>query len=314
LLVFNYFFIKIIYILAKNETMGYLIQNDYNRLIQDPILSQIISGNLFLLPLAEASAQAEIISYLVQKYNTEKEFTNTQVYNNLSIYHANDRVYLNPMPYNNSSPYNIGDFVLQNAQVYIAIATISIPESFNIAHWDLVGNQYDLYYAPLPFSEFQVTNYYNIGDHVFWNDIIYLALKSTAQLTHDNLINYYDSNNVPYPNPFPDDPINGPAYWLSLGGYSIPAGSLLNPFLFTFGDNRNPQMVEVMIDNSIYKLYKRLSPKPIPEDRANEYKKNLLWLVNVAKGKDITANIEEYQPMKGSNFRYGTKIKQINSY
>ena len=59
--------------------MSYLIRNDYKNLIQSDNLAQIIGSDYNLLTLAESTAKSEIISYLKGKYDTDNEFTNTEV-------------------------------------------------------------------------------------------------------------------------------------------------------------------------------------------------------------------------------------------
>ncbi len=53
---------------------------------------------------------------------------------------------------------------------------------------------------------------------------------------------------------------------------------------FTKGDNRNQQMVAYMLDIMIYRMYTRIAPKNIPEDRKHNYDIALIWLQNAARG------------------------------
>src|SRR5688572_17863462 len=120
--------------------MAYLIDNDYDRLIQDVSLSQIISGKPMLKIRGEAAAIEEVKSYLRAKYEVAKEFTDTTVYGNTVTYKATNRVYINSSPYSAASTYNVGDMVLQEKKIYRNITQITIGEAFNIAKWELVGD------------------------------------------------------------------------------------------------------------------------------------------------------------------------------
>lgn len=294
--------------------MGYLIQSDYNRLIQDVSLSQIISGNLSLVRLAEQSALTEIKSYLVQKYDVAKEFTNTLPYNPTATYKAGDRVYLDAAAYDQTKTYALKALILINGLVYECTTAITVAEVFTQAHWQLLGNQYDFFFAILPQPEFQLNGLYNKGDQVFWKDKVYRAKLPSIVYTHDDLIQLNNTNNYPYSNIFPDDPVKGSTYWTSSNTYSVPADSILQTQYFSSGDNRNQQMVMYVLDVVIYHLYRRIPPHVVPEARKDAYKVVLGWLMNVAKGNDITADLEKIQPPSGKRIRFGSNTKQINSY
>lgn len=207
--------------------MGYLISNDYDRLIQDASLQQIISGNPILQLKAENTAITEFKSYLRAKYDVDKEFTNTQVYNPQATYSAADRVYLDALAYNSGATYTQGQLALQNGKVYQCTTLIAIPEAFNPAHWVLLGNQYDIFYANYPFPVFNLLKNYSIGDKVFWNNHTYTCKIATQLISQDMLIQYSATNQVPFQNVFPDDLKLGSQFWTDNGIFVIPAGNLL---------------------------------------------------------------------------------------
>jgi hypothetical protein len=203
---------------------------------------------------------------------------------------------------------------IASGQIYLCNTPITTPESFNPAHWTLLGNQYDMFYVQLPCPEFVYTNFYNIGDQVWWKDIVYKCIVPTPVLDHEVELQYATLSNVPYPNIFPDDPVNGSINWKNMGVYSVLGTSLLNPTLWTPGDNRNQQMVEYMMDTVIYRLYKRIAPKDIPKDRRDAYSIVLGWLKECARGDQITANLIKIQPYVGQRIRFGGMEKNFNSY
>jgi phage gp36-like protein len=207
--------------------MGYLIPSDYNRFIQDVSISQVVSGNAAYQPLAEVAAQAEISSYLRQKYDVAKEFTNTSLYNPQATYSAADRVYLDATAYNAAATYVQGQLTLQGGKIYQCTTTISVPEAFNVLHWVLLGNQFDIFYGNYPYPVFNLYGQYKVGDHISWNNHSYTCKIASIQFDHETVIQLVNTNNIPFRNVFPDDVVNGPANWTDNGLFVIPAGNLL---------------------------------------------------------------------------------------
>jgi len=408
--------------------MGYLYPADYNKVIQEVSLQQIISGDRTLIASAELFAQGLMVSHLRQKYDTAQEFTNTQPYNPQVTYNANDRVYLDALAYSALSTYTEGQLCLQSGKVYQCIVAIMTPELFNSSHWQLLGSQFDLFYANYPYPVFNLQKNYSKGDQVFWKNRTYTCIVGTWFYDHQSLLQFEATYNIPPQNYFPDDSINGSKQWRDDGLFVVPAGNLLTTsptqtvtlfqaredlilvagvtidmipgtneytppangqpgslvgwtfsverrgigtmqegvdyeydqtenvlrllkagdkfgnneiFIvhfqpitnqpipvptsglsayqvimtyFTKGDNRNQQMVAYMIDVMVYRMYSRIAPKNIPEDRESNYKIALMWLRDCAKGDDITADLVKIQPAQGKRIRGGSDIKRQNSY
>ncbi|MGN6416134.1 MAG: hypothetical protein ACTHMC_01490 [Pseudobacter sp.] len=296
--------------------MGYLYPADYNKAIQDVSLQQIISGDRSLLASGELFAQGLMVSHLRQKYDTAQEFTNTNAYNPSSPYGANDRVYLDAPAYSATASYNVGELCLQGGKVFQCTVAISVGELFNPGHWLLLGAQYTLFYALCPDPVFNLQGVYSTGNKVFWKNRIYTCINATWFYDHQSMLQFGATYNVPPQNYFPDDPINGSKQWQDNGAYIVPPGSLLStdPVYFLAGDNRNQQMVAYMLDVMIYRIYTRIAPKNIPEDRESNYKIALMWLRDCAKGDDITADLVKKQPLQGRRIRGGSDIKRQNSY
>lgn len=379
--------------------MAYLIQNDYKKLIQTDNLSQVIGSDANVLIGVELAAQAESISYLVQKYEVAREFTDTVAYDPAYIYKANSRVYLDAPTYSPNATYLLGQLTLYNNYVYVSNTPIAVPEVFTPSHWVLLGLRYSIYYVPLPEVEFKLSGNYSVGDKVFWNDKIYTCLISTSYYSQDTLLQFGKYSNIPYPNIFPDDPVNGKQYWGEGVDFEVPAGTLYNspnnyapqyvqtfqsqytapndnitevvlpelidqniiqiqreikPLLFSeytfdkdsgtinllngglvqgeslfilysnilmvnaanywkFGDNRNQQLVNYMIDIALYHVHSRISPRNIPDLRVKRYDDAIRWLKMAGRG-DITADLPLIQPKQGRRIRYGGTIKNINNY
>lgn len=293
--------------------MSYLIANDYLRQITDVSIQQVIAGNAYLQSWAELTAIKQVSNYLRQKYDIDAEFSNTLLYNPNTIYKAANRVYLNASPYNSSSTYSLKDLILQSGNVYQCKTAIGVPEAFTIAKWDLLGAQYDIFYAVCPHLLFNVNCLYLKGDQVFWKDKNYTALVRTHLTTHEEAIQYASTNNLPLQNVFPDDKVTGSKYWKDDGAYTVAAGSLLDSTKWMKGDNRHPQLVMFTIDVALYHLYGRIAPKAIPEVRTDRYNAAIAELRMMAKG-DISSDIQKVQPDKGSSIRWGSNVKQQNSY
>jgi hypothetical protein len=292
--------------------MAYLIPSDYLRLIQDANLSQVITSNPVVQGGAELAAQAEAISYLRQKYDVGREFANTSKWNQSSPYSAGDRVYLDAFAYVSTQTYHIGDLVLYLGKIYECILTTT--GTFDSAAWNVLGNQYDLFYVLNPYPMFDLTKLYNVGDLVFWAGAVYSCLVQTPVLTHEDGIQYYQSNQIPYANVFPNDPVNGSQKWQWQYNYLVNGGSdIQNQSIWSASDNRDQQMVMFFTDITLYHLHARIAPRNIPDLRVARYEAAIDWLKMCAKG-DITPNLPLLQPKQGARIRFGGQVRNINSY
>lgn len=294
--------------------MAYLIAADYNRLIQDVSLSQIISGNAYLKGHAEAAALTEIKSYLRAKYDVDTEFTDTTLYSNIATYKAANRVYIDASAYSASATYALGSLVLQAGNIYRCTIAITVAEAFTIGKWELLGVQYDIFYCSYPKPIFNINGIYKKDDQVFWKDKIYTCIIPTGSIDHQSLIQYNSTKEIPYTNVFPDDASYGAASWGNGTTYTVPAGSILDTTYFTKGDNRNQQLVLYTLDVAIYQLYCRIPPQVVPEERRNRYFAVKDWCKSVSKGNDVIADIVKLQPPQGNRIRYGSRPKQDNYY
>ena len=311
--------------------MGYLISADYLKQIQDVNLQQIISSNTSILSAAETAAQAEAKSYLQQKYNIAKEFTNTTKWDRTAPYSAADRVYLDATAFVAATAYALNDLALYQGSVYSCI--VAGAAAWNTSNWELLGSQYEIFYAAFPFAVFDYKKIYPVGTQVYWNGHTYTCLIASKQITHEVAIQYNQISNLPLGNIFPDDVVNGEKYWKDDGAYIVEADTdILNAAFWTAGDNRDAQMVEKLIDITLYHIHSRISPRNIPALRDIRYmgsaehrfaKDNgqlnypvysaLGWLQACARG-EVTPNLVLIQPNAGSRIRFGGTVRNINSY
>ena len=311
--------------------MAYLIPADYLKLINDANFAQIINSDERIRTDAEKAAQAEAISFLRQKYDVSLEFKDLVVWNRTMPYSAWDRVYLDASTYVSGDTYNTYDLCLHNGGVYQCNAA-GTTGTFNISNWDILGKQYDIYYALPPFNAFILTNVYNAGDKVFYKNHIYTCLVATPLLDHETGLQYRIESNLPYQNVFPDDPQAGVTHWKDEGAYLVSGGTDINNEAFwSATDNRDAQMVQKFCEITLFHLHKRIAPRNIPQLRIDAYMgaendrsvvsgeirypvySALGWLQACGRG-EITANLPLIQPKTGQRIRFGGAIRNINSY
>ena len=274
--------------------MAYLRKKDYDMYIQADNLSQIVNANDSLRIQVELAAQAELISYLVQKYDVAQEFSDTLVWLPSISYKATNLVNLDYPAYVPATAYVTTNLTTYNGQCFIC--TGSTTGTFDPAKWTLLGNQYDLFFVTLPQPLFNYKACYLIGNQVFWKDKVYTA-------------------KLPVSGIFPDDPVNGFTNWGNGVAYSVSAGTLpTDTTKWTFGDNRNQQLVMHMIDIVIYHLNSRINPRNIPQLRIDRYDSAIAWLKDAGRGDYITADIPLLQPDSGVRVRWGSNIKNVNTY
>jgi len=310
--------------------MSYLILSDFKDVIQENNLLQVITNDLTVLSTSIKNAVNEAKSLIRQKFDVALEFTNTAVWDKTKVYGAWDRVYLDAALYAEASTYNIGDLTLFANNIYIANSVTT--GVFATGDWDKLGAQYDLFYAIYPKPLFQMNQIYKKGDEVYWNGKTYTNLQPSVLPTHDSTLQQRIIR-PQYINVFPDDPINGLLAWGVGTAYTVPASTdILNTTYWTAGDNRDSEVVQKVIDITLFHLHARIAPRNIPALRIIRYKgeeadrtlKNtgdivypidsaLGWFQGCARGF-ITPNIPLLQPDQGNRIRYGGNVKQINSY
>lgn len=279
--------------------------------MQTDNLLQVIGNDLTVLHTAELQAIEEAYGYLAQKYDTLKEFTNTQLYSRSATYYAGDRVYLDATAYSAASTYGINDLCLYNGSVYLCGTTISTPEPFNPNKWILLGSQYDIFYIKYPKPVFDYQAAYKIGDQVFWENKIYTAKRASSSWGDDIQLRVYE--NIPLQNIFPNDPVNGVTYWGAGTSYSVSNTLPIVTTAWTAGDNRTQSVLMIVIDITLFHVHSRIAPRNIPDLRKDRYSNAVQMLQAFARG-EMTSKLPLIQPKRGVRIRYGGAIKNINSY
>jgi hypothetical protein len=292
--------------------MSYLISADFNRTIQDINLQQIIANDQNILQSAILAGEAECKSYLRQRFDISNEFKDTNPWNPATTYKAADRVYLSASAYATATTYNVNDLATYNGNVYICTATTT--GAFDPTKWTVIGVSGAIFYAVFPATPFLYAGLYNIGDEVFWKNNTYTCKVATPLLDHDTALQYRAIENIPQPNPAPDDPQNGVSYWGAPTVYVVTPGTLpTDTNTWTQADNRDQQIVMYLIDIVLFHIHSRIAPRNVPELRAARYTNAINWL-NMVKTGDVTPELPVLQPVQGGRVRYGGNLKQINSF
>ena len=261
---------------------------DYLRVIQSDNLAQIIESNDQVKLDVEQSAQAEMISYLAQRYKVKEVFSNTTVFDIDAVYYAKNLVEFTASTYTQATTYNVGDYAVYNGYVY-QCNTNSTTGAFNASKWDLICADKQLYYITLPYNEFDYYTSYEIGDIVWFENKVYTCAQRCKNIEPTNSV-----------------------FWGTGTSYSVTGVYPTDTTKWTKGDNRNQQIVLYLIDITLYHLHSRINPRNVPDLRKERYNGNsptdsggaIGWLKSVAHG-NVNADLPEFAPSQGLSMRYG---------
>lgn len=300
--------------------MGYLTPGDYKKSIQADNLNQVIGNDPFVLEDAESTAVEEVKSYLVQKYETGQEFTDTTAWSKADTYKGLERVYLTAPAYSTLSTYSAGDYVTYQpnqaqpiVNVYRSLAG-NVPHAFVPGEWELIAQQYTIYSPVLPAPVFDNNAIYKPGDVVFWRDKVYTCVLATNTMTQEAALQYYRYENVPPINVFPDDKVNGALYWGAGVAYTIAPGvEITDVAKWVKGDNRCKQIVLCVVSLTLYFAHARIAPRNIPDLRIDDKDRTYKTLKMFAEGA-TTPTLPMKQPRQGARIRYGGNVKNNNTY
>jgi hypothetical protein len=215
--------------------MGFLRYFDYQNYIQNANLTQILASNDAIRVSVEQAAQAEMISYLTDKYDCDVVFAPTNNFSLTAKFKANSLVQITADAYLTTTIYtHIGiDYVLQSGKIYV-LKTSGATSTFDPSKWTLVGNQYDLFYINYPYLPFDLNKYYIVGNIIFHKNKVYKAILPSLIQDHADKLQAGEYSNVVPNNIFPDDPINGVKYWGIGIDYTVTGlGVIDNPSVWT---------------------------------------------------------------------------------
>jgi hypothetical protein len=280
--------------------MPFLRLKDYYAQIQSDNLDQIISDDLTILQQAEQAAQAEMQSYLMQRYQTDKVFPDTTEFSITETYRGNMLIEYTADGYASGTTYVANDRVVLSNKIYKSISGSTGTSPITTSAWTYVVADKTLYYAKTNESEYNEAIEYSSGAVVWFDDFIY-----TAMATSTGIIPGSDS-----------------AIWSKGSEYTFTTHYPEETDYWTQGDNRNKVILMYLIDMTLYHLHSRLNPRNVPELRFVRYDGGhplqsggaIGWLKNIASGK-LTTALREINPKQGKSIRWGfTDSKRAYDY
>jgi hypothetical protein len=282
--------------------MGRLLRlKDYDRAIQSDNLDQIVSSNYNLLIDVEQAAQLTMTGHLSQRYKVAEIFNGISTYNSAVIYYGKNLVEYTEAAFSASSSYVSGDRVVQNSKIYSANTTIT-PAAFNVAQWTLICDDKLLFYITLPYPEYLNDTIYDVDTFVWFENKVYKNKIKCTGIIPSNL-----------------------AYWTFDSNHSVTNTLPTDTTKWTQGDNRNQEIVQYLLDITLYNLHCRINPRNVPDLRKERFDGNepqqrggaIGWLKNVSAGK-IFASLPEINPEQGLSINWGNangnNIATVNTY
>ena len=307
--------------MANKGYIPYLILSDYYVGTLPNIFNQIVS-NVSVRQQSEATAQSQIRSYLLSRYDIDNEITPTLPYVPNQQYYANSRVVVTPDTWVAGKLYNTNDIATYNNVVY-SCGTQNSDSVFMPTKWSAICNYGDMFYIPLPYPLFQLNplnvrngsqdGVYSLNDIVYWQGHTYQCLSQTPDINQEFNIQFYNTRDIPALNVFPNDPVIGGRYWKDLGAYLPDITATPGLDLWVKGDNRDQLLVRCMTVLSRFYLATRLVPTQFPETWREEFKMSVEWLKEVRDGK-VTVDIQDWQPKQGRRVRMVAQPKMHNGY
>ena len=261
---------------------------DYERAIQSDNLDQVIGSNYSLLLDVEQAAQLTMIGHLKQRYQTSRIFQNLSTFSLSNTYKGTNLVEYTESTLSASTAYTTGQRVVYNGNIYSSIAG-SVAHAFNIAEWTLLCEDKLLYYVTLPNPEFDIDTTYSTGDVVWYNDYTYTCRQPVTGILPNNT-----------------------SYWTIGTLYSITNIYPTDLTKWTLGDNRNQEIVQNLLDITLYNMHCRINPRNVPELRKERYDGNepqqrggaIGWLKNISKGS-VYLDCPVVLPEQGNSINWG---------
>ena len=274
---------------------------DYDRAIQSDNLDQVVGSNYNLLLDVEQAAQLTMIGHLKQRYQVNRIFANLSTFSLSATYKGTNLVEYTESAFSASTVYTINQRVVYNSNIYKSIAG-SVAHAFNAAEWTLLCADKLLYYVTLPNPEFDITATYATNDVVWYNNYTYTCRQPLTGILPTNI-----------------------SYWTAESEYSVTNIYPTDATKWTLGDNRNQEVVQYLLDITLYNLHCRINPRNVPDLRKERFDGNepqqrggaIGWLKNVAGGK-IYLDSPEVLPEQGNSINWGnsngSSIAPVNYY
>lgn len=144
----------------------YLVKYDFQTLIEEDDLNELLNDNDRVVEDSIDSAVEEVASYIRHRYDFDQVFAVQIPYTDLTAFAINDRVYWTETAYSTLITYTIGQRVSYLDNIYSAIGTTT-PGDFVPAEWTLLAEDNTFYICTaistgnLPTD----TDYFTAGDN-----------------------------------------------------------------------------------------------------------------------------------------------------
>jgi hypothetical protein len=330
--------------------MSFLRKKDYYSLIDSTSIDVITTATDSLLKERELAAQEEISSYIRHRYDVSKIFKDVLTYSFTTQYYINDLVAWTESVYVPATAYTAGQRVSYGGNIYSCITTAT--GVWDVSKWTLLAVNDTLYYCAvncvgrLPSAAFSfTTNAYttNYDDIKGWdklsqttiylkrnNDEISIYFSAADRSANINKVGYCEYKqegmdfpvNVPVIPGYDDDNIL--SGFISIIGYipDLTEWSVIASNCWIEGDNRNPMILQLMVDVVLYHILSRIQPRNIPDLRKERYDGNdpnqnsgaIGYLKRIQKG-DVQLDVPlHYDTERGQAFSWGSEEKQNFDY
>jgi len=331
--------------------MSFLIKSDFNTFITTADLNVITNSTDEIIISAEKSSISEISSYMRQRYNVDKIFSDTLTYSDTTTYRIGDRIIWTPTAFvgGTGSTYELGDIVSYSSTtgdyIYQSLVTGNTDNYplTGTSFWSNIADNNARYTAiketignkPIPaFSSTTnsyINNYnliegWNRTDDLYFkrlNTEAYIKIYTDSAYTESNHIGTFNYNPEAMEFPYKQSIYPGRSTEKRLGGYIniinfIPENttwSTIQENYFYAGDDRDEQMKMIVVDICLYNLHSRIQPRNIPTFRIERRDDAIATLKMVSKGT-IMLDLPTYQRDSelGQNIVFGSEPKLYNFY
>ena len=282
----------------------YLRDLDYNSSITPENLSTLIGGDYSLRYQKELAAIEEISGYLIQRYDTAREFQPLLNYDNAKAYKSGNRISLTATAYNNGTTYTAGQRVSYKdgaiTYIYSSIAgsTGTLPTVG--ASWTRICISEEIFYITYPSLPYDHARAYLKDEKAVFFDYEFKARYDLAQGIAPRL---------------PDGSVS--PSWVLIGAAATTTGVFVTDATkWAQADNRSAQMVMIAVDITLYHIHARINPRNIPELRIQRYDDAKVQLSSFASGK-LTAMVPQkliLAELPGNPIQWGSNTKNRNIY
>lgn len=299
-----------------------LTDNDYLKVSLSSEVRTLIENNYNQWLDAEQAAQAEMLSYLNQRYIVSSIFTDTTIYDSINTYSAKNLVQYFEDDYNELTSYSVGDRVAFDDYIYECITAAQGISPENTTYWVQRVLNGSLYYVTLPSEEWDKDTTYESGDVVWYKNKEYTATVSNKNIEPTSNSGVWGSGttytisagltpDVEYKEEITyalNDVVTYKGGKYTAKGATtgnLPTNATYwtantDSYEWTYGDNRSPLVVRFLLDITAYHFMRAVPARAIPDHIKEAYNGNtgndtggaLGWLKNVAKGL-VSADLPE---------------------